>query len=194
MSVEILIKGYDHERAEMDLRRILMQEAEELAELVLRTAESNIRYYPDVRNRLTKDIYALGQDMIVADITADHWQAWLEQFGKGSLMAGPSENPGLVTYMNSEYWNRLRSKSTRVVVGRPPGRYKSIDGEIKVSRGRYAGVNLEELAERGVIDAKFKPTPPTFFLRKALQSNRNRILQGLQRVIETFPYHMYFRR
>ena len=193
MSVEVLITGYDHVQAEIDLRRALMKEAEELADLVMRTAASNIRYYPDVRNRLAKDIYALGQDLIVADITADHWQAWLEQFGKGSLMAGPDENPGLIKYMNSELWNRLRSKSTRIVVGRPPGRYKSIDGKIRISRGRYAGVDLEELAERGDIDARFKPTPPTFFLRKALQSNRNRILQGLQRVIETFPYHKYFR-
>lgn len=194
MSVEILITGFDSERAEIDLRRALLQEAESLADLVMQTAKSNIRHYPEVRNSLKKEIYSLGQYMIVADITADHWQAWLEQFGKGSLMAGPNDNPGLIKYMNSELWNRLRSRSTRIVVGRPFGRYQGMNGEIKVSRGGYAGVDLEELAERGDIDARFKPSPPTFFLRKALQSNRNRILQGLQHVVETFPYHNYFRR
>lgn len=194
MTVEILVGGYDYVQAENDLRKALMQEAESLAELILQSAKSNIRYYPDVRNHLQKNIFALGNKLIVAEVTADYWQAWLEQFGKGSLMAGPDKNPGLITYMNSDAWNRLRSRSKRIVVGRSRGRYKSIDGNVRYSGGGYAGVDLEELAQRGDLDKKFLPTPPTFFLRIALQSNRRRIIEALQNVINTFPYSRYFRK
>jgi hypothetical protein len=108
-------------------------------------------------------------------------------------MADSSENPGLIKYMDSEAWNQFRSKGNRVVVGRGKGNYKSIDGTFRYSGGSYAGVDLEELAARGDIDKKFGPTPPTYFLRIALQSNRNRILQGLANVIADFPYHKYFK-
>lgn len=50
-----------------------------------------------------------------------------------------------------------------------------------------------KLAERGDIDASFKATPPTYFLRTAIQSNRKRILDGISRVITEFPYHRYFK-
>jgi hypothetical protein len=192
--VSDVLSGYDYERAANDLRQRLFYEARDLANLVLQTAKSNIRYYPDVRNHLTQDIAILGS-MIAADIEADHWQAWLEQFGKGSMMAGPEQNRGLITYMNSKYWNALRSKTTRIVKGRAAGYYASISSkQPKYSGGSYRGVDLEELAERGDIDAKFKPTPPTYFLRVALQSNKARILQGFAHVLEEFPYHKYFRK
>lgn len=189
-----VLSGYDAARASVALERALETEIRGLTALVLQTAISNIRYYPEVRNHLHMQMFNLANQMIAGEVTADYWQAWLEQFGKGSLMAGPDQNMGLVKYFNSEAWNRLRSRSSRVVVGRPRGNYRSIDGQIRTSGGSYAGVDLEELAERGDIDSKFKPTPPTFFLRKALLSNRNRILQGLARVIEEFPYHKYFTR
>jgi hypothetical protein len=188
-----ILKGYDYQGASRDLQSKLSVEITGLAGLVLETARSNVRYYPEVRNHLERRITVLANEMILAEITADYWQAWLEQYGKGSLMAGPDHNPGLITYMNSEAWNRIRSKGNKVVVGRSRGNYKGIDGKIRHSGGSYAGVDLEELAARGEIDAKFKPTPPTFFMRVALQSNKNRILQGLQNIIETFPYHKYFK-
>lgn len=185
--------GYNYNAAERDLRNALIKEVIELSELVEETAKSNIRYYPEVRNHLRRNLEVLASDMFSMEITADYWQAWLEQFGKGSLMAGPSDNPGLTNYMNSELWNNLRSRSSRVVAGRGKGRYKSIDGTVKVSGGGMAGVDLEELAARGDIDKRFGPTPPTFFLRQALQANRSRILQGFESVILNFPYHNYFR-
>jgi hypothetical protein len=189
-----VLSGYDTARASAALEKALETEIRVLTALVLQTAKSNIRYYPEVRNHLHAQLFVVANKMISGQITADYWQAWLEQFGKGSLMAGPDQNPGLVKYFNSDAWNRLRSRSSRVVVGRPKGRYRSIEGTYRISGGGYAGVDLEELAERGDIDKKFTPTPPTFFLRVALQSNRNRILQGLSRVIEEFPYHKYFVR
>jgi len=188
-----IISGYDHQKASNDLQNALLKEISELTDLILNTAKSNVRYYPDVRNHLTKQLSVIANQMMTGEVTADYWQAFLEQFGKGSLMAGESENPGLRAYMNSEYWNEYRSRSNRVVVSRRAGRYKSIDGTYKISNSRMPGVDLEELAERGDIDRKFLPTPPTFFMRVALESNRNRILQGFQRVIETFPYQYYFR-
>jgi hypothetical protein len=189
-----IVSGYNAVRATRDLEKDLEREIRVMTALVLQTAKSNIRYYPDVRNHLHAQLFVVANQMIQGVITADYWQAWLEQFGKGSLMAGSDLNPGLVKYFNSDLWNSIRSRGSRVVVGRPAGRYRSIDGEIKTSQGGYRGVDLESLAERGDIDKKFAPTPPTFFLRIALQSNRNRIIQGLSRVLEEFPYHKYFVR
>jgi len=188
-----MIGGFDAERASHDLQTELAVEIGELTKLVLDTASANIRYYPDVRNHLKQQLTVIANEMIAGEVTADYWQAWLEQFGKGSLMASTNENPGLTAYQNSEFWNTYRSRSRRVVVSRRAGRYKALDGTIKISRSKLPGVDLEELAERGDIDKKFGPTPPTFFLRQALLSNKNRIMQGIGRVIQDFPYHRYFR-
>lgn len=189
-----MMAGYDAEGANKALQSELANEIAKLTALVMETAKSNVRYYPEVRNHLQMHFITIANAFISGEVTADYWQAWLEQFGKGSLMAGPSENPGLIKYMNSEAWNRLRSKGDRVVVGRGKGNYSSIDGTMRYSGGGYAGVDLEELAARGDIDKKFGPTPPTYFLRIALQSNRARILQGISNVIADFPYHKYFKR
>ncbi|WP_235885891.1 hypothetical protein [Paenibacillus cymbidii] len=188
-----IIAGYDADRAARDLERKLSTEIAGLTGLVMETAKSNVKYYAEVRRHLQRHMNVLVGQMIEGEVTANYWQAWLEQFGKGSLMAGSDQNPGLVSYMNSEAWNRLRSTGKRVIVGRGRGQYKSIDGTVRYSGGSFRGVDLEELAARGDIDKKFGPTPPTFFLRKALESNRNRILAGLARVIDDFPYHKYFR-
>jgi hypothetical protein len=189
-----MVTGYDAEGANLALQNELAKEIAKLTALVMETAKSNIRYYPEVRNHLQMHLVEITNVIISGEVTADYWQAWLEQFGKGSLMAGSDENAGLVKYMNSDAWNRLRSKSGKVVVGRGKGNYSSIDGTMRYSGGGYAGVDLEELADRGDIDKKFAPTPPTYFLRIALQSNRNRILQGIANVIADFPYHKYFRK
>ncbi|PWW06331.1 hypothetical protein DFQ01_103233 [Paenibacillus cellulosilyticus] len=185
--------GYDSSTATRDLRNALLSEIIQLSQLVAETAKGNVRYYPEVREHIRQHLETLASDMFSMHITADYWQAWLEQFGKGSLMADSSQNAGLVRYMSSDSWNALRPSGSHVVVGRGKGRYKSIDGSIKQSGGSYAGVDLEELAARGDIDKSFGPTPPTFFLRIALQANRKRILEGLQRVIDNFPYHKYFK-
>ncbi|WP_274362752.1 hypothetical protein [Paenibacillus thermotolerans] len=187
-----ILSGYDHQRASNDLQNALLKEIDELTTLVLETARSNVRYYPDVRSKLQKELFFVANQMISGEVKTDYWEAFLEQFGKGSLMAGENENPGLRAYINSDIWNRLRSKNIRAVVGRARGSYKSIDGTVRYSGGSRRGVNLEFLAQKGIIDQKFLPTPQTYFLRIALKSNRRRILQGLQRVIETFPYQNYF--
>lgn len=192
--IDQLLTGYNAAKAAADLETELLKEIALLSEMVKQTAASNIRYYPEVRDHLERHLVVLANRAIEGEITADYWQAWLEQFGKGSKMAGPDQNPGLDRYMNSEMWNSLRSWSSRVVVGRGKGKYKSISGKVLESGGGYAGVDLEELAERGDIDPRFKATPPTFFLRVALHSNKNRILQGISNVITNFPYHNYFTR
>jgi len=194
MTVDHAIIGFDAERASRDLEQRLTVQIAGLTGIVMQMARANIRFYPEVRNHLERQMTVLANKMIEGSVTTDYWQAWLEQFGKGSLMAGPSENPGLHRYMSSEAWNRLRPSGSKVVVGRSRGNYRSIEGTIRFSGGSFAGVDLEELAARGDIDKKFGPTPPTFFLRKALLANRNRILQGLQEVIDNFPYHKYFRK
>lgn len=125
-----MIIGYDAERSAKDLENKLAVEITGLTKIIMLTAKTGIRYYPAVRESLAMHMTVLANQMISGDITADYWQAWLEQFGKGSLMAGPSQNPGLISYMNSEAWNKLRSKGSRVVVGRGRGKYRAIDGTV----------------------------------------------------------------
>jgi hypothetical protein len=187
-------QGYNAEQAASHLRSALADEIRSLTELVMETARSNVRYYPNVRGHIQQSLAVLAGQVIEGKVTADYWEAWLEEYGKGSLMAGPDQNPGLVAYMNSEYWNPRRPQTTRVVRGRGRGYYKSISStNPKYSGGSYSGENLELLAEQGKLPPEFKPTPPSFFMRNALQSNKQRILQGLQHVIDDFPYHKYFR-
>lgn len=188
-----ILTGYDADGANRDLQAALVDEIGALIELVLESARSNVRYYPDVRNHLQMNLIVIANEMISGEVTADYWQAWLEQFGKGSLMADSSQNPGLITYMNSEYWNSYRNRGNRAVVSRRSGPYLSLDGTIKISRAKEPGNDLEELAARGDISKKYLPTPPSYFMRIALQSNRNRILQGIANVIQSFPYQNYFR-
>lgn len=188
-----MISGFDAVRAAKDLESKLAIEIAGLTGLVMETAKSNVRYYPEVRNHLERHIVTLAGQMVEGRVTADYWQAWLEQFGKGSLMADGNENPGLDAYMRSETWNTLRSPVLRKIVGRRYGEYRSIDGTIQRSGGSYAGVDLEDLAAQGKIDRSYGPTPPTFFLRVALRANKRRILEGIQSVIDHFPYHKYFK-
>jgi len=188
-----MMNGFDAAGAEAALTKRLTAEVAELTKLVLNSARGNIRYYPEVASHLQEQLFVLAGQSINGVVSSSFWQAWLEQFGKGSLMAGPDQNPGLIRYMSSGEWNNLRDRSSRAIVGRIKGTYRGIDGVERKSGGGRAGVNLEELAAQGEIDPSFGPTPPTFFLRIALQSNRGRILASLQRVIENFPYHAYFR-
>ncbi len=188
-----MLMGFDAAGAEAALTKRLTAEVAELTKLVLNSARGNIRYYPEVASHLQEQLFVLAGQSINGVVSSSFWQAWLEQFGKGSLMAGPDQNPGLIRYMSSGEWNNLRDRSSRAIVGRIKGTYRGIDGVERKSGGGQAGVNLEELAAQGEIDPSFGPTPPTFFLRIALQSNRGRILASLQRVIENFPYHDYFR-
>ncbi|OPA77465.1 hypothetical protein BVG16_13500 [Paenibacillus selenitireducens] len=188
-----MITGYDYAKASADLEHDLGVEIAGLTKLVLLTAKSGIRYYPEVRDYMHMQMTVLAHEMVEGEITAEHWQAWLEQFGKGSKMANSIDNPGLVSYINSDQWNPLRSQGSKNVVGRGEGNYRSIDGTTHYSGGGYAGVDLEELAARGDIDKSYGPTPPSYFLRIALQANRNRILEGISRVLTTFPYHKYFK-
>lgn len=188
-----MLNGYDYQGAEAALTRRLAVEVTELTKLVLNSARGNIRYYPDVAAHLQEQLFVLAGQSVNGVVSTTFWQSWLEQFGKGSLMAGPELNPGLVRYMSSSEWNGLRDRSSRAIVGRIKGTYRGIDGVERKSGGGRAGVNLEELAAQGEIDPAFGPTPPTFFLRIALQSNRGRILASLQRVVEAFPYHECFR-
>jgi hypothetical protein len=189
-----MLTGYDAEGANKALQSELAKEIAKLTALILETAKSNVRYYPEVRNHLEMKLIEITNEIISGEVTADYWQSWLEQFGKGSLMADSTQNPGLIKYMNSDAWNKIRSKGSKVVVGRGRGNYSSIDGTMRYSGGGYAGIDLEELAARGDIDKKFGPTPPTYFLRVALLSNRNRILQGIANVIADFPYFKYFKK
>lgn len=188
-----MMTGFDAAGAEAALTKRLTAEVIELTKLVLNSARGNIRYYPEVASHLQEQLFVLAGQSINGVVSSSFWQAWLEQFGKGSLMAGPDQNPGLIRYMSSGEWNNLRDRSSRAIVGRIKGTYRGIDGVERKSGGGRAGVNLEELAAQGEIDPAYRPTPPTFFLRIALQSNRGRILASLQRVIENFPYHAYFR-
>lgn len=191
MEITTFIKGYDVNGAYNAFVDELKKFVLEWVEVIAATADANIRYYPQLRGMIQSNVTVLV-DSVVGEVFPEGpnaWQGWLEQWGKGSLM--DSENPGLSSYMNSDLWNPLRS-GNKVVVGRGAGRWQGIDQKVHISKGTYAGVDLEELAARGDIDKKFAPTPPSHFMTNALESNRLQIMESLQQLVASFNWGAFF--
>jgi hypothetical protein len=170
--------AFNADAAWKDLFERLTALSHEWGQILRDTMDANRQFYFDfdmdyeVRDeisRLVVDIFPAG-DMA--------WEAWLEEFGKGSMMA--EDNPYIGEYRNSAYWNSLRSGNT--VVGREAGDYLGLDGKQHTSTGGMAGLDLEQYsATTG--DLEYAPSPPTYFIRDAIQSNQLAIYESLQQVV-----------
>jgi hypothetical protein len=166
--------------------------------IIAETAKMNVHYYPEIIEYIQNKLTGLVNDAIVeGEVSADHWQAWLEEFGKGSEM--DSTNPYLSEYISSEYWNPARHGPS--IAGRPKGEYLGLDNEIHYSSGILEGKDLELLSrevwfqewasERGIDPDEFLPTPPTHFLSEAVKSNEDAILQSLAELVETLDLSQF---
>lgn len=176
---------------------------ESLCALILETARANLGWsYAEVESTLRIELLNLAErGLHEGRVTSDHWQAWIAEWGSGTLM--DPNNPALSEYMSSEYWNPARRGLA--ITGRPAGAYKGLDGEIHDSHtGMLEGVNLEELSRNdpsfrdwmarvGLPDDAFQPKPALHFMREAILSNRNFIIDQFNAVIERFPIADFLR-
>ena len=86
-----------------------------------------------------------AQSVITAHVYAWGQKAWILEFGRGSLMENdPELNPFFEAYKNDPNTNQEREYYGWAIVGRPKGKYKDLDGNIRESRGTMQGVNLEQ--------------------------------------------------
>jgi hypothetical protein len=154
-----------------------------------------------VAQSLEKHVYFQGYNQIVTIVGSNHWMAFLENYGTGSLMAGDSENPYLTQYMRSGYWNPARPKLARYpVVGRPAGTYYAPDYQKGDSHrqyrstGVYEGENLEKIKSFGS-KTKFTPKSGTFFVETSMSFVKKRFQDIILEAIETFPWdnHKYLK-
>lgn len=154
---------------------------------------------PVVQSSIKKKIMMDSLTEIEIAVGSDHWKAFLDNYGTGSLMADQSENPHLDNYKGSKFWNEFRTigdgKSVR---GRSMGAYivpdwESGDGYVtRKSSGTLAGVNLETTSTKNNKYA-FTPQKPTFFLEHSMEFIKPILKEKLNEVYEHFPFHKYIK-
>ena len=132
----------------------------------------------DMINREVKVI--AGQ--VVGIVSAAGIGALTTEWGSGSL--ADTSNPAWSRYVNSErYWNPLRDPVKHTIRGRPKGEYTDLDGNVKYSSGKRAGINLEW---------KFPPEEPQHWMREIVELSRPEVMSRLAQAVKTFPFHKYF--
>ncbi|GMA50130.1 hypothetical protein GCM10025857_14870 [Alicyclobacillus contaminans] len=195
MPIETLL-SFDSQGAFEAFSQALEAVVKDLADTVLENARANLGGdYPEVSASLQASLTSLAQSgLIDGQIGSDHWEAWLAEWGSGSLM--DRTNPDLAQYMGSELWNPVRDGFD--ITGRPEGPYLGLDGALHESSGKLAGISLEDLVEHDpafrewadthVGPGAFQPKPPLHFIRDALESNRALIIDQLNGVLETFNF------
>ena len=152
-----------------------------------------------VAQSLEKHIYLEGIKQIIVIVGSNHWMAFLENYGTGSLMASEAENPHLAMYMRSGYWNPARPKVAKApVTGRPKGTYYSPDfsrGDShvqKTSPGTYEGQNLEDISIGTKVMRNsrkmFVPKAGSFFVETSMTLIRKRFEDILLEAVNTFPW------
>ncbi len=189
---------FDSRAAYKDLEAAFGAQIPRLTTVVLSQAQSSAGD-EDVRASLESFIDYTLPGVFEGVVFADHWKAWMEEWGKGSLM--DQSNPDLYGYIGGDYWNKARNDFA--IRGRPPGQYLGLDGKEHVSSGRAynpstgKGRNLEKLAESGKIKnnpQSYLPKPPTHFLRDALRANQRRILETFQETLNLWianRFHLF---
>jgi|GEM_PF-1826823 len=204
MALEQLL-SFDGDGAYEAFKQKVEAIVEKLCDTILSNAKTSLgsdEFYEAVRGSLHGGLVKMAEDgMVTGQVGTDAWQAFIAEWGSGSEM--DEDNPELVSYKASTYWNELRSANDDAITGRPAGQYLGLDDKVHRTYGKLAGVNLEWLM---AIDPEFAawaekvtngPNPfkarvPLHFMRTALESNRNLIMDQLNGVLETFQFGDFF--
>ncbi len=203
MNMEVLL-NFDAQKCYETLIKALSREVENLLDTVRANAVANLGWDPFYYRLKSADgiqaklLDLATQGLIAGQVGTDLWESWLAEWGSGSEM--DTSNPDLAAYMSSESWNPARNGFA--IMGRPEGPYIGLDGEVYNSSGALAGVDLELLvetdaefrlwAEENFGPDAFKPKPPLHFMRMALESNRNLIIDQLNGILQNFDVGAFF--
>ncbi|WP_336786952.1 hypothetical protein [Paenibacillus sp. MMO-177] len=140
-----------------------------------------------------QEVFNRGMDGIVFYVGAQHWLAFLDNYGTGSLM--DKSNPWLDEYIRSGYFNNLRS-GDMVVVGRPAGTYQMPNfatghGEITRTnkRGTLAGQNLEQKINPRTKKPYFVPEAPKHWLERAMRYANEYLTIHVDKVFQSFNFN-----
>jgi hypothetical protein len=145
--------------------------------------------------------FEYGANYIGAYVGTDHWLAFLDNYGTGSVMAGAIANPFLAEYIESGYFNKARLSQGMAVIGRPEGAYptpdyKSGKGDVdpqRVSTGAFEGIDLETLINPRTGKPYFTAKQPKFWLEHGLDRVADMFVLSIQTVLDEFPYQNYLR-
>lgn len=152
-----------------------------------------------VSSSIRKEIIWEGFNYIEFLVGSDHWKAFLDNYGTGSMMADVSKNPYLSEYKEN-YWHSNRPSSA--ITGRGQGKYtipdwESGDGYItRESSGVLKGVNLEKVSvgnSQGKYNLRAQPQKPSFFIENSMAFVEKQFNEELMRVYENFPFHKYIK-
>lgn len=137
-----------------------------------------------------------GREMSLA-VGNSHWSAFLDNYGTGSQMASPEENPFFSDYAMGKTAtgeeiniNPYRPVRRWAIMGRPKGVYRTPNWETgdgiitRRSKGTAEGQVLEG---RG----PFKPRSPTFFLERAFEAKSKEFYDYIRIALEHFPFDSY---
>jgi len=159
--------------------------------------EDQNTWYVDSADYVERLVFESGVQFIIFEVGAKHWLAFLDNFGTGSRM--DTNNPFLSEYLRSPYFNRDRLGNGMAVVGRPEGEYVAPDfrdgsGEIvRHSKGRFEGVNLEQLINPRTGKPYFIPQAPKHWLEQGIRWGLSDLIENVRKAFSTFPYHKYLK-
>jgi hypothetical protein len=177
---------YNHAQAMIDLRLHFIAALTVLQQELLAESQAGMRT-PEGRDDLTAGAIKDVAGILSASIIGGPW-ATMDEFGTGSRL--DSDNPFLGDYIRGDTWNPARNDYA--IRGRPAGEQPTIFGDRRQFKGNAPGVNLERLAEKGIVGPEFLPQEPSKAIRTAMrwmaQGRFQRVIAG---AVQTFPWHKY---
>lgn len=177
---------FNHAQAMIDLRLHLVVALTILQKELLAESQTGMRT-PEGREDLTAGSIKDIAGILSVSIVGGPW-ATMDEFGRGSKM--DQSNPFLGDYIRSDQWNPARNDYA--IRGRPGGEQSTIFGDRRHFRGNAPGVNLERLAEKGIVGPEFLPKEPSKAIRTAMRwMAQGRFQLVVAGVVQTFPWHKY---
>lgn len=161
-----------------DLTLAIMAECDTLTDWLWTQVSSKAP--PQVRRDMIGKEVTVIAGKVVGRVWAGGMGALTTEWGSGSL--ADTSNPAWDDYVNSKYWNPARDPARHTIRGRPAGEYVDLEGETKVSSGRWEGRNLEW---------KYPPEQPQHWLRELVALSEPYVIKRIIEVVTTFPMHQF---
>ncbi|MGE6227630.1 hypothetical protein [Paenibacillus chitinolyticus] len=142
--------------------------------------------------QVQQTVFTNGMDSVVFYVGAQHWYAFLDNYGTGSLM--DRKNPFLNSYIQSGFFNKDRLGAGMAVLGRAEGAYrvpdfKSGHGQIeRESSGSLEGKNLEKLINPRTKKPYYIPEAPKHWLETSMKLAEPILQTHIERVFDNFNF------
>lgn len=135
---------------------------------------------PEVRRDMIGKEVSIIAGKVVGSVWAGGMGALTTEWGSGSL--ADTSNPAWAEYTRSKYWNPARDPGKHTIRGRPAGEYVDLDGERKVSSGKWEGRNLEWM---------FPPEEPQYWMQEIVSLSAPFVIKRIYELVRDFPMHKF---